>query len=50
MEDNNPAYESANAEASLDGQVTDRNPQYVADENPQCNSGDQIDDYDYMGQ
>ena len=51
MEDSNPGYESANAGSNLGNQATERNTQRqnVDDENPQLNSADQPDDYDYMG-
>ena len=47
MEDSNPGYESANAESNLGNQATERNP--MDDENPQSNSVNQLDNYDYMG-
>ena len=49
MEDSNPAYESANAESNAGNQVTDRNPEYMDDENSESNNVDQLDNYDYMG-
>jgi len=49
VEDTNPGYESANAEINLGNQATERNTQNMDDENPQLNSADQPDDYDYMG-
>lgn len=47
VEDSNPGYESTNAESNLGNQATEMNP--MDDENPQSNSADQLDDYDYMG-